>query len=152
MSSNNLTQVRDYIKTRMAVVEPTFVEHTDSLEEIDNIAQTLLDRSYHVTLVSINSTSQSDRHIEDDFTVLVTIFKRTFNEPVQGRDSLMQTANCIRLDMINPLNIQEYKSTNDGNIEDVVSVAITPSEIDESNDNTIKTEIELNVRLFFRTT
>lgn len=152
MSSNNLTQVRDYINTRMAVVEPTFKEWVESLEYIGNIPKTLLDKTYHVDLLGLSSTPKTDSHIEDSFGVLVSIFKRTFNDQVGARDELLQTGNCIRLDMIKPTNIESYKFANDGNIEDVQSVSITPTEIDASNDNIIKLEIELNVRLFFGTT
>ena len=151
MSSNDLTQVRDYINTRLAVVLPTYEEWVDSLEDIGNIPKTLLDRVYHITLGTDTSSANIDRHVEDDFGVIVTIFKRGFNAPVIARDTVLQTANCIRLDVINPSNVGAYKAANDGNIEDVQSISITPSEIDISNDNIIKIEIELNVRLFFGT-
>lgn len=152
MSSNDLTQIRDYIKTRMGVVEPDLQEWTDSLEDIGNIPQTLLDKIYHITIGGGSSSNNIDLHVEDDFEVIVTVFKRAYNEPVEARDTALQTANCIRLDMINPLNVESYKAANDGNIEDVRSVTITPSEINTTNDNIIKVEIGLNVRLFFATT
>ncbi len=149
MSSNTLTQIRDYINTRIAVSEPDLVEWKESLEDIGNIPQTILDRSYHVTLGTITSSNNIDTHIEDSASVVITVFKRAYNQPVEARDTVLQTANCIRLDLINPINLQSYKSAKDGNIEDVQSVSITPSEIDESNDNIIKVELEVNVRLFF---
>ncbi len=149
MSSNDLTQVRDYIRTRMAVVEPSYTEWKDSLEDIGNIPKTVLDRSYHITLNGLSSSTNNDQFIQDSFSAVITIFKRAYNAPVESRDTVLQTANCIRLDMINPLNVEAYKSANDGNIEDVQSVSIIPVEIDVSNDNIIKVEIELNLRLFF---
>lgn len=152
MSSNDLTQVRDYINTRMTIVEPSFEEWTKSLEDIGNIPKTKLDISYHITLGPLASSPQSDRFILDSFPVIITIFKRGFRDPVLARDTVIQTANCIRLDMINPRNIQDYKAANDGNIEDVQSVSIIPTEIDPTNDNIIKVEIGLNVRLFFGVT
>ncbi len=148
MSSNDLTQVRGYLNTRMSSVEPTFKEWTDSLDNIGNIPKTLLDKSYHITLGVDSSTPQDDRHIEDNFNVVITVFKRAYNAPVSARDELLQTANCIRLDVINPLNVETYKSANDGNIESVSSISIAPSEIDVSNDNIIQVQIEFNVRLF----
>ena len=148
MSSNDLSQVRDYIKTRMSSAEPTFKEWVDSLDNIGNIPKTILDKTYHITLGTDLSSPQSDLHIEDSFQVIVSIFKRGYNTPVEARDSLLQTANCIRLDVINPLNVEAYKSANDGNIEAVESVSITPSEIDISNDNIVQVQIEFNVRLF----
>ena len=149
MSSNDLTQIRDYLKTRMTAVDSTLVEWTGSLEDIGNIPKTILDKSYHITIGAGTSTSKIDRHIEDDFSTIITTFKRAFNDPVGARDTAIQKANCIRLDMVSPLNIEAYKSANDGNIEDVVSIGITPSEIDLTNDNIIKVETELNIRLFF---
>ena len=152
MSSNDLTQVRDYINTRVAIVDSDLIEWTDSLEDIGNIPKTILDRSYHITLGANTSSVTSDIFIEDNFPVVVTIFKRAFNTPVVSRDTLLQKGNCIRLDIINIKNVETYKAANDGNILDVQSVSITPSEIDTSNDNIIKVEVGLNVRLFYKTT
>jgi len=148
MSSNNLSQVRDYINARMAVVEPTYKEWTDSLEEIGNIPKTLLNRSYHITLNGSTSSSNNDREIEDVSNVIITVWQRGYTKPVEARDEILQTANCIRLDIIDPKNVEAYKRANDGNIEDVQSVGITPGEIDASNDNIIQVEIELNLRLY----
>lgn len=149
MSSNDLTQVRGYINSRMSVVEPTYNEWTGSLEDIGNIPNTNLDTIYHITLGGISSSPNQDVHIEDSFPVIITIFKRGYNSPTDARDQVLQIANCIRLDIIDPQNVEVYKVANDGNIEDVQSVSITPTAIDESDDNIIKVEIELNVRLFF---
>jgi len=151
MSSNNLTQIRDYINTRMAVVEPDFVEWTKSLEEIGNIPKNLLDKSYHITQGPLSGIRNDDWQ-EDGAAVILTIFKRAFRDPVIARDTVMQTANCIRLDIIDPKNVESYKSANDGNIESVENTSILPLELNENNDNIIKVEIELNVRLFFSIT
>lgn len=148
MSSNDLSQVRDYIRSRMAVVEPTYQEWTDSLDNIGNIPKTVLNRTYHITLNGSTASTNNDTFIQDVSNVVITIFKRGFTRPVEARDEIMQTANCIRLDMIDPQNVETYKAANDGNIEDIQSVGITPTEIDVSNDNTIQVEIELNLRLY----
>lgn len=148
MSSNDLSQVRDYIRSRMAVVEPTYQEWTDSLDNIGNIPKTVLNRTYHITLNGTTASTNNDIFIQDISNVVITIFKRGFTRPVEARDEIMQTANCIRLDMIDPQNVETYKAANDGNIEDIQSVGIVPNEIDVSNDNTIQVEIELNLRLY----
>lgn len=148
MSSNDLSQVRDYIRSRMAVVEPTYQEWTDSLDNIGNIPKTVLNRTYHITLNGTTASTNNDIFIQDVSNVVITIFKRGFTKPVEARDEVMQTANCIRLDIIDPQNVETYKAANDGNIEDIQSVGIVPNEIDVSNDNTIQVEIELNLRLY----
>jgi len=149
MSTNSLLQIRDYINTRMSVIDSDMIEWKDSLEDIGNIPQTILDRSYHISIGSITSSTNNDIFIEDSTPITVTIFKRAFNEQVESRDIVLEKANCIRLDMINPVNVESYKAANDGNIEDIQSVSITPIELNVTNDNIIKVEIELNLRLFF---
>lgn len=148
MSSNDLSQIRGYIKSIISSNYPLYKEWGDSLANIGNIPRTILDKSYHINIREGVSTSQSDKHIEDSFNVILTIFKQAFNSQVVARDEILQVANCIRLHLINPRNIEDYKSSNDGNIEEIKSVSISSSEIDISNDNILKVEIEINVRLF----
>jgi len=152
MSSNDLSQVRDYINTRMSVVEPTYQEWKGSLEDIGNIPKTLLDRSYHITLNPTTSTEQSDNFIQETQNVFISVFKQGFTSSIEARDELMQIANCIRLDIINFKNVEDYKAANDGNIEKVVSIGVTPNDIDATNDNIIKATIEIDVVLFIATT
>lgn len=152
MSSNDLSQVRDYILARMAVVEPDFQEWQDSLAEIGNIPNVLLDKTFQIELQETVSTEQIDKHIQEEQQVIISVFKRGYNTPLEARDSLLQTANCIRLDLIKPLNVEAYKAAQDGNIEKVVSLGLTPSEIDISNDNIIKVEIGLSVVLLLAST
>jgi len=149
MSSNDYRQVRGYIKSVILANYPQLEEWKGSLSEIGNIPNTLLDKSYHITIQGSSVTSKISQHIEEDVSVLLNIFKRGYNDQVDVRDDLLELANCIRLDLITPMEIENYKFANDGNIEDVLSNSITPSEIDFSNDNIIKVEIGLTVRLFF---
>ena len=149
MSSNDYTQVRGYINSRMPQVDSDFKEWTGSLADIGNIPRTLLDTVYHIELGEVSVSPNNDAAIQDSVPVIITIFKQGFNSATLARDQLLQKANCVRLDVINPKNVEVYKSANDGNIEDVQSVSFTPSEIDISNDNTLKVTIGLNVRLFF---
>lgn len=152
MISGDYKQVRDYIKTRIAVSAPELKEWQNSLVDVQNIPKHELDNAYQIEITSVASTPKVDQHVVDDCISIVTIYRRAFNRQLDVRDELLQLANCIRLDLITPENLENYKRDNDGNIEDVVSTTITPSEIDSSNDNIIKVEIGLNVRLYFGTT
>lgn len=148
MSSNDLTQVRGYIKSRVLAVKPSYTEWTDSLEDIGNIPTTKLDSIFHIALGDLSSTPLTDKHVEDTQSVVLTIFKNAYNRQVDSRDELIQLANCFRLDIISPMNVENYKFANDGNIEAVEGVRISSSEIEDTNDNIIKVEVELSVRLF----
>jgi hypothetical protein len=141
--------MRDYLKQTIVAVLPDMKEWTGSLEDIGNIPQTILDRTYHIAIGAGSAGGLSDHHVEDSFSVVVTLFKRGYSEPVVARDSVLQTANCIRLAVVSPTNIEAYKAANEGNIEAITPSSITPSEIATSNDNIIKVEINFTVRLFW---
>jgi len=139
----------------MAIVEPTYEEWTDSFN-IENVPTTVLDSKYHVGLGALTSSPQQDRSIQDQFPVVLTIWKRGFVDIVTATDELLDVANCIRLDIIDVENVELYKQAEitagrTGNIEDVQSVSITPSEIAASNDNIVQIQLEFNVRLYFGT-
>jgi len=151
MSSNDLSQVRDYIQTRLGIVEPDFREWTDSLANIGNIPQTLLDKSYHIELGPTSST-HDDNVLTEIQDVNLTVWRRGYNTPSDARDALMQTANCIRLDLVSSFNVNAYKEANDANIEDCESVSLTPTAINVTNDDIVQVTIALNVTLLFATT
>lgn len=150
MSSNNYTQVRDYVKFIISAVDSTLEEWTDALE-LGNIPKTLLNRSYHINIGTITSTAKIDKHVEDSVPVTLTIFQRAFNQEVETKDTILQRANLLRLNLIAFTRLETYKFANDANIEDCQVLSMTPSAIDVSNDNIIQCELELNVRLFFGT-
>lgn len=152
MSSNDLTQIRGYINSRLPQVNSDYREWKDSIADIGNIPRTLLDNIYHITLATSSGSPNSDSSFIDTHNVLITIYQIAPNTPVVFRDMALQRANCIRLDLLNPLNVQAYKSANDGNIEDIQATFINTSEIDITNDNIIKVEIGMDFRLFFATT
>lgn len=145
----NMSQMRSYIKQQILVLHPDYLEWTGSIEDVGNIPNTQLDRTFHIEIGASSTSNNIDHHIEDVFTVDVALFKRGYNSPVDARDSILQIANCIRMAIINPANIQTYKAANDSNIEQIQNTAITPSAIETSNDNIIKVLLTFNIRLFW---
>lgn len=146
----SLSQVRDYIQERMLVVEPDFTEWTQSLDvETKNIPRTKLDKVYHLTYQPISSTIKVDRHVDDSFPILMSIFRIGGDTPVEVRDELLDVAHCIRMDLIDWRNIGDFKIANDNQLDDVNVLSITPTQIDDTNDNTIRVDIEITARLLF---
>ena len=146
----SLSQIRSYFNTQVLATKPNFKEWLDAFN-VENIPRTVIDRTYHID-IGIDSSTQGDVSIEEDVTVIVSIFKQAFNTPVEARDSLLDVAHCLRLALIKPLNVEVYKVANSGDIDAVTSASIVPSEIEESNDNIVKVELTFNVRLFFCST
>ena len=139
----SLSQARTYLKQQIALVDDQLKEWRDSFN-IENIPQTNIDNYYHINIESV-STTQQDNWIEDDMSATVTIFKRGFSEPVTAFDSVIDIANCIRLKVLDP------KASLTDNITSVEVNSVTPEQVDESNDNTIKESIDFSIRLTFYT-
>ena len=139
----SLSQVRTYLKQRIAIVEPDLKEWRDAFN-LENIPNTLLDTYYHIGYGLDSSSPQADKFIEDSFSVTVTIFKRGGVNIVDAVDSLMDTAHCIRMECI-----KQWEVSQTDNIKSVESVSIEPTEINASNDNIVQVQINFNVRLFF---
>ena len=140
----SLSQVRTYFQQRIAVVEPDLIEHQDAFN-FANIPETQLDTRYHILYGSAASSNKIDNHVEDLFPITVTIWRRAFNSENETLDALMDVAHCIRMDAIDFENIETFGM----DLLDVNATSITPSPIDDSNDNIIQVQIEFNVRLSF---
>lgn len=146
----SLSQVRGYIKSRVETVDTDFREWKDAFN-IENIPNNLIDLFYHIDIGTITSTPASDVTVEDSVPATLRIFKRatTNTSAVEVKDEILDKAHCLRIDIINPRNFEDYKAANSGDIAAVETLSITPTTVDETNDNLILVEIELNVRLIF---
>jgi len=148
----SLSQVRTYFEQRLLVVSPKRKQWKGALDvqANNNVPQTILDTSYHIKYDPVGGSTQNDRHIEDSFLTTLTIWKRGFKEPTDALDIVMDEASCIRLDVLKHLNMHNFNTgIGSENLQDIVIVSVTPSEIDASNDNTIEVQLIFNVRLFF---
>ena len=139
----SLSQARSFIKQQISLVEPDLIEWRDSFEN-ENIPQSKIDNYYHIEFGSLSSAPDGNS-ITDSWTMILTIWKRGFVSPVEAFDEILDTANCIRLKIIDP------RATLTDNIHSIESNSISPEPIDESNDNTIKVSLEFNIKLIFKT-
>jgi len=130
----------------MAVLEPDSKEWTDAFN-IENIPRTLLDNTYHILLGDTTSSSQNDLHIEDSMEVNITIFQRAYNSPVESRDTVLDRAQCIKMDLLNPRNVEAFNM----DIDAIEAVSVITEEIDLTNDNIVKATITITARLFYGT-
>lgn len=145
------SQVRSYFNNEIPTAVPGMTEWRDALvfDNAENIPRSLLEAKYHIEFSLLSSTPAQDKSTEDSANIIVTIFKSGFNDPIGALDELMDKAQCIKQQVINPLNVEAYKSANSGDIDAVELVGISSGEIAVSNDNIVKVALEFNVRLFF---
>jgi hypothetical protein len=148
------SQIRSYFKNEIASVYPDMQEWREALvfDNSENIPRSLLESRYHIELTTLTSTPATDIHTEDIGTVVLTLFKSGYNDPPGALDELLDKAQCIKVQLINPQNVETYKAANDGNIDAVELNSLSAGEIAVSNDNIVKVALEFSVRLFFGVT
>lgn len=137
------SETRTFIRGRVASVYPDLKEWKDSFNK-ENIPSTSINTMYHISYESISSINQNGGYIEDDFNVIVTIFKKAYNETTDEMDAILDKALCIRQALINH---REANTTNFIKGVNANTVDINPIQAD--NDNTIQIELEFTIRMFF---
>ena len=145
------SDIRKYFNQEIAKVDGDSKEWTDALvfDDANNIPSTLLNTRHHIELSNWTSSPAQDLSVQDQFSVTLTIFKKGFTDPQDALDDLLDKALCIKHQLINPQNVEAFKTLNNAAIDAVENTTGTASEIDASNDNIIKIALEFNVRLFF---
>lgn len=145
------SKIRTYFNQQIQTFDPDMKEWRDALvfEDVSNIPSTLLGTRYHLEIGPWTSTPAQDKSVHDEFTVILTIFSKGFTDPLTALDNLLDEALCIKHQLINPVNIEAFKTTNGGQIDAVENVSGEPSEIASTNDNIIKIALEFNVRMYF---
>lgn len=137
----SLGAIRTYFNQRITSVDSNLSEWTDAFN-LENVPSTLLESKYHIGLGPSSSASGIDFHIRDDFTVNVTLWKRGLNNVPNAVDELLDEANCIRTDIINPRNIEDFNQ----DILKISAIGIEIEEIQASNDDVVQVQIIFEVR------
>ena len=135
----NWSDVRNYIISRINVVDPDLREWRESFN-IDNVPSTLLDTHFQITFNNIAQDANQGNYVVDTINVTLNIWKNGCNEPVDALDCLLDKALCIRQDVVNPLNVEEF-----GWNGSVNAVSVVPFPVDETNDDVIKVSVELDI-------
>jgi len=145
------SKIRTYFNQQIQAFDSDLKEWRDALvfEDASNIPSTLLGTRYHLEIGPWTSTPAQDKSVHDEFTVILTIFSKGFTDPLMALDNLLDEALCIKHQLINPVNIEAFKTANGGQIEAVENVSGEPAEIASTNDNIIKIALEFNVRMYF---
>ena len=145
------SKVRTYFNQVMNVVDPNSVEWTGALvyDDAQNIPDTIIDKSHHIEIGPISSSRGGGGVSTKSFLITLTIFKRGYNNPTDALDYLIDKAEDIECESENPKTIESFKDAEAITFEQVNSVSITPSEIEGTNDNTIKCALEFNITMLF---
>lgn len=142
----SVSQVRTYFNARVQEVDSNLKVWDDAFN-INNVPESLVDTYYHVQYNNVAVSSNNDVSFEDSVSVVVTLWKKGFRDPIAAYDELNDLGLCIRLNAVQPSKI----SLTD-NIRQVECTSVTSSPIEDSNDNIVQLSLEFNARLFFKIT
>jgi len=142
----SISQVRTYFNDRVQEVDANLKAWDDAFN-IDNVPESLIDTYYHVQYDNIATSTNNDISFEDSVSVVVTLWKKGFRDPISAYDELNDQALCIRLNCLQPSKINATD-----NIKQVESVSVISEPIEGSNDNIIRISLAFNARLYFKIT
>lgn len=132
-----IPEIRDYIRSQIALVDSDLNENPSAFYDSD-IGETILDRTYQITINSFNKVVRND-YTERTMSILVSIFGFGFRSQLDNYDSLIDKAICIE-DRI--LDIQNFN--NIATITNIESAGIEASKLPD-NDDAFKIDINLTL-------
>lgn len=133
----NLSIARTTIRSVME--DLGFEEWTDAFN-IENIPETLLDKSFHILSPSASGVKLNMHDQVIDFEHHLTIFRRGFQNPAEAEDSIIEDCEDILCSILSP----ENRLVDKLNIK-FEGFTIDPLNIE--NDNSVKATIILIVQV-----
>lgn len=137
-----LTDVRPYFRTHLNAL--SLKEHPDGFN-VENIASTILDNSYHLEIGTIATSASNQRDHIFAMPIKVRVFLKGYRDPANEIDAAIALSENIMAEVLKPSN--RYGT----DIKDIIPVSIVPTPLDESNDNSVILEMDFtaNVILCF---
>lgn len=135
--------VRDFLRTAIADANLGYKEWADAINN-ENIPSNILDKRFHILVSNASLPPQNNINNRFSLSCEIALFRKGFVKPQEIYDQAYDEAICLSQFISNPANWNQENS-----IKQVTVQAITPSAIDESNDNTFRFVISCNVLLFY---
>lgn len=118
-----------------------YTEHDGEFDQ-DNIASTVLDRTYMITPQGLTSTRSSHTSYEWTFPANVTIWLKGFRNPSEAVDAALESAEAV---LDNVLDISQRYSQS--GMSDIYPTSIDFEPIDSSNNCVIQVSIGLTATI-----
>ncbi len=133
-----IKEIRSYIKEQILAVDSKLIENPSAFYD-DDIGESLLDRSYQITINNLTVLSR-DSHNEREMDVIVSIFGFGYRKQIENYDYLLEKAVCIEDGIINLQNFSGVET-----ITNIESNGISASKL-PSNDDCFQININLRLR------
>jgi len=132
-----IVEIRDYFRAAISEIDNDLIEHNQPI--LDDIADTILEDSYTITIGNLSST-RIDTTIDGEFDVTIDLFKNGYNDPITNYDLGYCKAIDIQAYSMNQKLIDQTTA-----LKSVISSGISVSTV-ESNDNLFRYTIQFTVR------
>lgn len=136
----SLTEVRPYFRTRLDALG--YEEWTDGFD-FEQVPETILDRSYHLTVGSMSLINSDHTVINMSYPILVRIYLKGFRDPAEAIDDAIEAGEAIICDITSVTNGMQQ------GIKDVTfnSFDILPK--NANNDNIALLDFSFTARVLF---
>jgi hypothetical protein len=131
--------VKPYFRDRMNFLK--YREWTDFIN-IENIPETILDKSYHIRVGSISRDSQANG-LTARQTATVKVFFKGFRSPASADDKAYLELETILAEIL----AIKYRTTGVGGLRNVVFNSASTEALTISNDSVVILTIEFNCRI-----
>jgi hypothetical protein len=133
-----IQELRSYIKSQIAVVDPDMVQN-DSAFYDDDIGETQIENTYQIVMNTITNQIRTN-YREDQIECVVSIFGYGYQNEVDNYDLLLDKAICIRDNIYDLGNFSGFET-----IVNIVAQDITAQQLSGDN-NGFKIDINLTIR------
>jgi hypothetical protein len=134
-----IQEIRKYFSDVISEIDPDLRAHSQA-KSSSLIPDTTLENSYMLDIGNLDS-SREDTTINGFFTVILSLWKNGYNNPIENYDKAYCKAIDIQALAMLQSNIDQTES-----IKSVVSGGIT-TELEQDNDNLYKFTIQFSVRV-----
>jgi hypothetical protein len=131
--------VRPYLRARLNALG--FKEHTEAFNT-ENIASTVLNKSYHIGQGEIFNKRMQMDHSEVESSIALKFYIKGFRDTASAIDTSISLTEDILQSIISPSNRLL------GNVKDVIFNSAAYEPLTVSNDNTVMATIDLKVLSF----
>lgn len=134
----SLASVRPFFRDRLEGLG--FEEHIEPFQP-NQIGETIVDDTFHISTGSIVSSFANQRVHSFDFPITVRIYKKGFVDLLEAYDDIHSTADDVLSDLLDPtVRLGTV-------IKDIVPESIDVLPMDETNDNILYLEMAFTARL-----
>lgn len=136
----SLTEVRPYFRARLEAVGLT---EWDDAFNVDNIPDTLIDGSFHISASPIRNVTLSQNDLQLEHEVSIKTFIKGYAQPKDALDKAMERLDAILKEVLKPSN----RVTGTGGLRNVLFLSSEILPMAESQDNVVLVNVVFRVQI-----